>query len=231
MRVFFLNTKLHFFIFSILVFSFLGACQKYQVTASDAIDVPQRNHYPMILIAEPLLNATPQPSETLRRSLTLTRHLSAGALPIIAPWEVDVPEGEQWPHLNSLIESLAITNAIDMDNALLLFFEIRDDASNRVVYNSANFEGPSYSENHDVEVYLAIRDFHSDRIRAEISVRFSEDPFHEDITPLENRPELEVAIELAANELILLMQETYPERTRGPVPLLLVIGYSVLNRA
>lgn len=203
----------------VLVAALLCACGGLRPRTDGGLSEVGRSSYPVLVMAEPEFNFDHTPAEVYLRSLALVNELVLDHdLPVVAPWEADVPPSQEWPHGRQLFTEVIASNGLDTDDVLMLVFRIRQTGTERVVRQPVDFGGATeLSYDPDVRVELAIRHAHGADDLLSVAVEYKEEVYAipDDPDGAIERPRLREAIEVAAAALAIEFQEAFPRRSAG----------------
>lgn len=211
-----LSTRL-LLVCSLLVF--WAACGPYQVT-SDRFGVPLASPLPVLVIEEPIIGYEHTPAEEYLRTMALVEALGGSRnVAVVAPWEVDLSDGESWPTGRSLATASMSDQGIDPARALIITFELEHASTTRVVVpNNGMLDGPQAAYAADAVLRLVARDGRGREEVARVEVAFEDDPFVESDDSSDMHPRFTEAIERAAQRLRLELDSLYVDGAASDIP-------------
>lgn len=164
---------------------------------------------PVIVIGEPELTYGADPVETFARAADLVDGFTQVRVPVIAPWELDVPSGQRWPHGRATVVALMGQHAVDTGDALVARLVVAHDGATRAVAAPVSMGGGvRVFADVDVTVTLELSDPATREVLHTVTVTYREDPTRPGVDEFDLRPMLRQAIARAAEEAAIEVLET-----------------------
>ncbi len=190
--------------FAMLVLGMIfAACGGPQARSQSDLGRVSGENYPMLVMAEPEFTFDHAPAEIYLRTFQLVQRLTEYEhIPVIAPWEVDVAEGERWPHGTAQLAALLESNGVGGPGVYVLRFRIEETGTMRTVDAPSSLGGVSATTwEPEVNVQLIVETLGGAEL-ARVWYEYDEDVYADVvIDDGELRPMLRDAITLVATEL------------------------------
>lgn len=193
-------------------------CGLYHVEATSNTSAEGRVTYPTMVILPPNFMMEHRPHQVFQYTFDLIEVLTTEHdMPTVAPWEYD-RAGTLFGSTGQVL--LAITY-LDLDSAelVVLDFRLEEEMSSRTIAAPlAMGGGIELVYESDVTVTLSMRTFPEGLELANVRIEFSDQPFAEGSTMANPRPLLRTAVRRAAEELAILLEESWLDPEMGPCP-------------
>lgn len=179
----------------LLVCSMLYGCASSQVSGSmDLTSVGARNT-PVFVLEAPLLSSDASSTETYFRARQVVHGLASRGVAVVAPWEIQVEEGESWPRGSNALARLLADNGLSPESVVRLRLHVEEAAQfSDITRSAAGGGGQAQIYRNDVRVHLIALSFGGSREMGRFTSRFSEDPGALGRDVREPRPQLAEAI-------------------------------------
>ena len=155
-----------------------AACSPFHAQSS-RFGVPLSAPIPVLVVGEPQIGYVHTPAEEYVRTLAFIDALGGNRdLAVVAPWEVEVDAGQQWPSGDALGTAALADQGIDPDGALLVSIVLEHTATGRVVVPTASMVSETTSTyTADAVLHVIAREVRGRQQVARVEIAFEDDPF------------------------------------------------------
>jgi hypothetical protein len=199
-----------------------GGCgNPYEVDSTSDLGALSRGNFPTVAIAPPLYLMEYLPHEPFLYTWDLVDALTVdGGVPVIAPWEYDATGRTAASSREEALIALAdLEQAESIADLVLLEVRLDEEMMQRVVREPATVGGGVRRDyESEMTLRLTLRGFPAGRELASVLVEFENDPYADGTNSANPHPLVGGAMRAAAEELVRLMRERWPNGASGGAP-------------